>query len=159
MHVHFMLGFWSVSVFFMIISLLYSLHKIFKRAKYGNAVFKIQSSKYRTGLNSKKEISMSVKPFKYNNTVYLPVTYVIKALGIRDSKNEGEKTIIKYSDKIITITENLITVCEAGINTCEKMGSEIKYMNNEMMIPLVYCEEMFDVNAEYNKTTDEIILW
>lgn len=159
MHVHFMLGFWSISLFFMIISLLYSLHKIFRRAKYGNAVFKIQSSKYRTGLNSKKEISMPVRPFKYNNTVYLPVTYVIKALGIKVAKNQGQKTIIRHSDKIITISENLITVCETGINTCEKMDSEIKYVNNEMMIPLVYCEEMFDVIAEYNKSTEEIVLW
>jgi hypothetical protein len=138
---------------------LYTLIKVFRRAKYGNAVFKVQSSKYRTGLNSKKEISMTVKPFKYNNTVYLPVTYVMKALGIKNAKNQGQETIIKYSDKIITISENLITVCETGVNTCEKMSSEIKYMNNEMMIPLVYCKDMFDVSTEYNKITDEIVLW
>lgn len=159
MHVHIILGFWSISIFFMIISLLLTLLNVFKKARYGKVVFKVQSNKYRLGLNSNKELSMNVKPFKCNNTTYLPVRYVIKALGIKPEKNEEQKTIIKYHDKLITISENLILVCRTGENTYQKMENHIKYINNEMMVPLLYYEDMFDVNVNYNENTDEIVIW
>lgn len=149
-----------VFIVFAIITFSVTVIKFIYHHRYGKAVFKISSNKFRKSSISKKEYNMNVEPFKDQfENVYLPLKYVVYSLGGSFYFSEGYKLAIKILDKDIKINnKNSILVKSKSLGSFYRIENKIKIVNDEIMLSHKYIKDIFGVTVDLNKDTGEIIL-
>lgn len=141
------------------ISIYFHIIRTVKVSKYGRAVFKISSDKYKKSIKDTKEIQMNVAPFKEENKVYLPLRYVANSLGIKNFENDKDnKIIMRYGDKRIKVSnDNKVTVKNSHDERYQNIQS-VKIKNDEFMVSAAAVKDMFGVRVCMNDEKDKIII-
>lgn len=148
-----------IAIMYMFVTMNIHMVKVMHKNKHGVAVFKINSRNYRKSLRSKKEYAMSVEPILEKGQVYLPVKYLANCIGAEQRNDAQNKIILTYNDIVLKIS-NSDSICfhNKGLKNEKRINDNIKIVNDELLLPLKYINEIFNLSSEYNDESKEIVI-
>ena len=118
-----------------------------------NAVFTLGSTTFT--LNGEEQ-TMDVAPYAKNGRTYLPMRYVAKALGIKDSGilwKAGTATFIS-ANKVVSVKLGSTTMTLNGAPVPMDVAPEI--VSGRTMIPIKWIATAFDVNVTWDAATQQV---